>query len=253
MPSKALSKRQVAEITNSEAAELSRQLLKGEEEERRRISRELHDETGQALMVLRFHLEMLAGDAKNPDQEAKVRESLELLDRTIEGLRRIIARLSPRVLEELGLQAAIRRQAQQLTSRTKIRTRLGLPEEISPMNHEIEVAVYRSVQEALHNVAKHSQARNVAVRLQATGEKVSLEIEDDGVGFLPRNPDERGFGLTGMRERAVALGGTMTVHSRRGKGTLIRIVLPREAQGAEKKETLNSPRPVRRVSTARAS
>src|SRR5437764_10810381 len=86
-----------------EATDLSRQLLKAQEEERRRISRELHDETGQALMVLRFHLEMLAGDTKSEEQKAKIQESLDVLDRAIEGLRRTIARLSPRVLEELGL------------------------------------------------------------------------------------------------------------------------------------------------------
>src|SRR5579884_4297956 len=124
-------------VANSGSAELSRHLLKAEEEERRRISRELHDETGQALMVLRFHLEMLAGDASSREQEAKVHESLEVLDRTIEGLRRIIARLSPRVLEELGLLSAIRRTAQQLTSHTKIKARLELSETIAPMDHDI--------------------------------------------------------------------------------------------------------------------
>ena len=252
MPSRAVAKRQVTEITNADKAEVSRQLLKGEEEERRRISRELHDDTGQALMVLRFHLEMLAGDAANEEQQTKVQESLDLLDRTIEGLRRIIARLSPRVLEELGLLTAICRQAELIASQTKMRARLDLPEKLAPMDHDIEVALYRSVQEALHNVAKHSQASNFTVRLQATGEKVTLEIEDDGVGLLTRSPHERGFGLTGMRERAAALGGTMTVHSRRGKGTHIRIVLPC-IPSESKHEAGSTAKQVRRISTARAS
>jgi signal transduction histidine kinase len=249
VPSRAAAKRQVAEIPDSRIAESSRHLLKGEEEERRRISRELHDETGQALMVLRFHLEMLGGDAKDREQKAKVQESLEVLDRTIEGLRRIIARLSPRVLEELGLLAAIRRQAQQLTSQTKIKAHLQLPEKITPMEHEIEAALYRSAQEALHNIAKHSQARNFSVKLEITGSKVSLDIEDDGVGLPGRNPHERGFGLTGMRERAVALGGSMS--ARRAKGTHIRIVLPCLPQ--PKHQARSSARPLRRVTAARAS
>jgi two-component system, NarL family, sensor histidine kinase UhpB len=249
--SKAAARRQVGEITNTEAAELSRLLLKGEEEERRRISRELHDETGQALMVLRFHLEMLAGDAETKEQEAKVRESLDVLDRTIEGLRRIIARLSPRVLEELGLLAAIRRQAQQLASQTKMKAQVELPEKMAPIDHDIEVALYRSVQEALHNISKHSQARNFTVKLQSAGDRVSLEVEDDGVGLLSRSPQDRGFGLTGMRERIVALGGSMTLHSRRRKGTQIRIVLPWIADDSAKRAG-SSARP-RRVSTARAS
>ncbi len=254
MPSKAAAKRHIAEIHSSAGSESSRHLLKGEEEERRRISRELHDETGQALMVLRFHLEMLAGEAKKPEQEAKVQEALDVLDRTIEGLRRIIARLSPRVLEELGLLPAIRRQAEQLASHSKMKGHLELPDELPVMEHDVEVALYRWVQEALHNVAKHSQGRNFTVRLQTNGEKVSLEIEDDGVGLWSRTPSDRGFGLTGMRERAAALGGSMTIHSRRGRGTLVRIVLPCGAeQHSAQAETLNRPRAARRASTARAS
>lgn len=253
MPSKAAPKRHVTEITSSSGTELSRQLLKGEEEERRRISRELHDETGQALMVLRFHLEMLGGDATTKEQQAKVQESLDLLDRTIEGLRRTIGRLSPRVLEELGLLAAIRRQAEQLATQTKTKSRLDLPEEIQHMDHEIEVALYRSVQEGLHNVAKHSQAGSFTVRLQAAEDKVTLDIEDDGVGLLTRSPHARGFGLTGMRERAAALGGSMTIHSRRGKGTQIRIVLPYVWNEPSKQDARNAARQARRISTARAS
>jgi len=252
VPSKARSKRRPRTAAAPESAEISRQLLKGEEEERRRISRELHDETGQALMVLRFHLEMLSGDARTEEQQAKVEESLEVLDRTIEGLRRIIARLSPRVLEELGLLAAIRRQAQQLTHHARIKARLELPEKIAPIDHDIEVALYRSVQEALHNIAKHSEARNFAVRLHASGAKVLLEIEDDGVGLLSTSPHQRGFGLTGMRERTVALGGSMTIHSRRGKGTVVRIALPSTLAGA-KPQAAAGAAPLRRASSARAS
>lgn len=250
MPSKAVAKRHVAEIGTSGSAELSRHLLKREEEERRRISRELHDETGQALMVLRFHLEMLAGDAKNREQKSQVEESLEVLDRTIEGLRRIIARLSPRVLEELGLISAIRRQAEQLASHTNIRAHLDLQENLPQLDHDIEVALYRSVQEALHNIAKHSRARNFTVRLQMAGDKVSLEVEDDGVGLLNQSPHERGFGLTGMRERAAALGGTMTVNSRRPKGTQIHIVLARAGSEFSKSEAATGGRPARRVARA---
>src|SRR5205814_8479117 len=141
-----------------EATELSRQLLKAQEEERRRISRELHDETGQALMVLRFQLELLAGETPSEEIAVKIREALDVLDRTIEGLRRTIARLSPRVLEEFGLLTAIRRQAQLLAKHTGMKPRLELPVNWTPADHDVEVALYRSVQEALHNVAKHSQA-----------------------------------------------------------------------------------------------
>lgn len=224
MPSRTSPKSDVNDVP--EIPELSRQLLQAQEEERGRISRELHDETGQALMVLRFHLEMLASDTGSQEQAARIQESLDLLDRTIEGLRRTIARLSPRVLEELGLDAAIRRQAQLLTKHTRIQAHLELPKNLAPMDHDLEVALYRSVQEALHNIAKHSRARNFTVQLTATHSRVSLQIEDDGIGFSPRSSEQRGFGLTGMRERTAALGGSMKVRSQLDKGTRIQIAFP---------------------------
>jgi two-component system sensor histidine kinase UhpB len=211
----------------AEAGELSRQLLKAQEEERRRISRELHDETGQALMVLRFQLEMLAGEAQSKEITAKIKEALDILDRTIEGLRRTIARLSPRVLEEFGLLTAIRRQAQLLAKHKRMKARLELPENWTALDHDIEVALYRSVQEALHNVAKHSRATTFTVRLEVTSAKVVLQVEDDGVGFSRRGAHGRGFGLNGMRERAAAMGGLMKIRSERGKGTSIQVELPR--------------------------
>jgi len=209
-----------------EATELSRQLLKAQEEERRRISRELHDETGQALMVLRFQLELLLGESGGKETEARIREALDVLDRSIEGLRRTIARLSPRVLEEFGLLTAIRRQAQLLAKHTGMKALLDLSDNWAAADHDIEVALYRSVQEALHNVAKHSRASNFAVRLEVTSGKVTLQVEDNGAGFSRRTAHTRGFGLTGMRERAAALGGSMKIRSERGKGTSIQIQLP---------------------------
>jgi len=207
-------------------SEHSRQLLKAQEEERRRISRELHDETGQALMVLRFHLEMLAADNGSAEHKGKIEESLELLDRTIEGLRRTIARLSPRVLEELGLVSAIRRQVEIVTRHMEIRAALDVPEDLRWLDHDLEVAIYRSIQEALHNIAKHSRAESFSVRLRTTDSRLSLQIADDGVGFSPRAAQLRGFGLTGMRERAAALGGSMKVRSKPDQGTRIQISFP---------------------------
>jgi signal transduction histidine kinase len=227
-------------VTNEVPEDLSRQLLNAQEEERRRISRELHDETGQGLMVLRFQLEMLSGDARTQQDKSKIQESLDLLDRTIEGLRRTIARLSPRVLEEMGLVAGIRREAQLVARRTTITPNLNLPEELPPLSHDLEVAVYRSVQEALHNIAKHSQAGSFTVKLDVSASKVSVQIEDDGIGFSPRAVRERGFGLEGMRERAAALRGSVTVRSGLG-GTRIRLVFPLEHEHNINAAALQSP------------
>ena len=231
MPSKSAAKSRQTEVPA--IPELSRQLLNAQEEERGRISRELHDETGQALMVLRFHLEMLASETRSEEHKARIQESLDLLDRTIEGLRRTIARLSPRVLQELGLITAIRRQAELLKKHTEIQVHLDIPEDLRSLDHDLEVALYRSVQEALHNVAKHSRATNLNVKLTMTSSRISLQLEDDGVGFVPRLSQQKGFGLTGMRERAAALQGSISVRSQPGKGTRIRILFPLE--GGDKK------------------
>jgi signal transduction histidine kinase len=126
------------------------------------------------------------------------------------------------------LSIAIRRQAELLEKHTRIRGHLDVPEDITALDHDLEVALYRSVQEALHNVAKHSRAKNFAVTLTIKHSRISLQIEDDGVGFVPRSSQHRGFGLTGMRERAAALRGSMSIRSQPEKGTRIRITFPVE-------------------------
>ncbi len=136
-----------------EVLELSRHLVQAQEEERKRISRELHDEAGQGLMVLRLYLGTLVSESPNPELRMKIEEAMSMLDLTIGDLRRIIARLSPRMLEELGLMAAIRKEARELSKSTGMRPRLILPMGFGELDHEIEIALYRSVQEALHNVA----------------------------------------------------------------------------------------------------
>src|SRR5690349_11018737 len=127
-------------------------------------------------MVLRFQLEMLGGEASDAASKTKVEESLELLDRTIEGLRRMIARLSPRVIEELGLIPGIRREAELVSRHTGIKAHLEVPKDPGSLNHDLEVAMYRSVQEALHNVIKHSRAKNFTIRVERGTNRVRLEI-----------------------------------------------------------------------------
>ena len=206
---------------------LSRHLLLAQEEERKRISRELHDEAGQGLMALRLYLAMLASESPSPESRPKIEDALGMLDRTIEDLRRIIARLSPRILEELGLLAAIRKEARELSKNTEIKAQLRLPQALDQLDHEMEVAIYRSVQEALHNIAKHSQAKNFSLQVEINNGRVDLLVEDDGIGFSGKD-SARGqtFGLLGMRERIAGLGGTVRIHSRKGQGTRLRVMLP---------------------------
>jgi len=208
-------------------AELSGHLLRAQEEERKRISRELHDETGQALMVIRLYLGMLEGSVTTRSSRAKIRETLDVVDRTIEGIRRIIGRLSPLVLQELGLIAAVRKEAKDLAKSTGVKARVNLASDFGRLPGALETAIYRVVQEALHNVAKHANASNVHIEMSRDGDWVRLTIEDDGVGITPvRKPARQTFGVSGMRERISTLGGKMTIVSSPGHGTRIEVNAP---------------------------
>jgi signal transduction histidine kinase len=209
-------------------AELSAHLLRVQEEERKRISRELHDETGQALMVIRLYLGMMESATKERTARGKIRETVEVVDRTIEGIRRIIGKLSPLVLQELGLAAAIRKEAKHLAKTTGVKTRVVIPQQVGRLAPGTEQAVYRVVQEALHNVAKHAQARNVSVHVSREEQTVHVVVEDDGVGMqpLPKGGSQARFGLAGIKERVAVLGGVARVISAKGKGTRIEIAVP---------------------------
>ncbi|HVJ04816.1 MAG TPA: GAF domain-containing sensor histidine kinase [Candidatus Saccharimonadales bacterium] len=209
--------------------ELSGHLLKAQEEERKRISRELHDETGQALMVIRLYLGMLDGTVKSREGKAKIGELLAVVDRTIEGIRRIIGRLSPLVLQELGLISAIRKEAKDLAKTAGVQSRVAIGDDVGRLDPVIETAIYRVVQESLHNVAKHAQAQNVNIQMERNGETLRLVIEDDGVGIRTvsnANTMRPSFGMAGMHERISTLGGQMRVSSRKGEGTKITVSVP---------------------------
>jgi signal transduction histidine kinase len=207
-------------------AELSAHLLRAQEEERKRISRELHDATGQQLMVIRLYLGMLDGSGDGTELRKKIGETVNVVDQTIEGIRRIIAKLSPLVLEELGLIAAIRKEAKDFTKRTGVRTRVALSESVGRLSNQTETAVYRVIQEALHNVAKHAKAKNVTLQMARENDAISLVIQDDGVGITSSPVAGRNFGLAGMQERVSMLGGTVKVASSKNKGTRIEVKVP---------------------------
>lgn len=210
-------------------AELSGHLLNAQEEERKRISRELHDETGQALMVIRLYLGMLESSVGTRTARSKIRETLEVVDRTIEGIRRIIGRLTPLVLQELGLIAAVRKEAKDLAKSTGVKARVTVSPEFGRLPTALETAIYRVVQEALHNVAKHANATSVNIEMKQgyEGENVRLVIQDDGIGIAPQpNPARQTFGLAGMYERVSTIGGKMKVVSSRGNGTRIEVTAP---------------------------
>jgi signal transduction histidine kinase len=205
---------------------LSRHLIEAQEEERKRISRELHDEAGQGLMALRLCLSRVSAETTDHQSAAEIEQAVAMLDGTISDLRRIIARLSPRTLNELGLLAAIRKEARVLSKGAGLDGTLDLPSHWSGVNHETEIVIYRTVQESLHNIAKHAGATRFSVRLELEDHSFVLKVEDDGVGFISKPNFQGSFGLMGMRERIAALGGTVRIRSRQGRGTRIRVKLP---------------------------
>jgi signal transduction histidine kinase len=197
--------------------------------ERRRWARELHDETLQSLGALRVLLSAaLRGEDLGRAQTA-MRQALEQIEHEIANLRAIIAELRPAALDELGLRAAIETllDSQRERSALRIDAELTLPGPSTGaerLDRDLETTVYRVVQEALTNVAKHAHAGNVRVAITAAAGELLLEIEDDGVGFDHRAGSE-GFGLAGMQERAGLAGGTLSVDSGE-QGTLVRARLP---------------------------
>ncbi len=225
--------------------QLAEHMLHVEEMERRRISRELHDETGQSLLCIRLQLEMLEQSLPegNLEWKSKLAETRDLTERTILEMRRLIAALSPAVLEQLGLGAALRQLVNRFRRLHPCRVRLNLAR-VGTLPQNTEIIIYRLVQECCNNIAKHSGATQVIISVSSADGRVKLNVEDNGVGFWIESAAEQrdSFGLAGMRERVALLGGRFQITSypepgRRGRGTKIRIELPVSTkQGGPAKE-----------------
>lgn len=214
---------------------LAEHMLHVEEMERRRISRELHDEAGQSLLCIRLQIELLEQSMPEQAQEAKLKlgEARDLTERTILEMRRLISALSPAVLEQLGLCAALRQLASRFNRlHPGLKLKLQAPKKLHVPQHT-EIIVYRLVQECFNNIGKHSQASAVNISLSSADGVLKLNVEDNGVGF---NVEEAlakrdSFGLSGMRERVALLGGSFAIRSypdgnKRERGTKIQIELP---------------------------
>ena len=206
---------------------LEAQALAAEEQERRRIGRELHDEAGQSLMLLRLRLEMLERNAPEP-LRAGLAEARGIADSTIAEVRRIVAALGPALLERLGLAPALRQLAARFRKNQHARLRLRIALNGFELPIRQQEVIYRVAQESLNNAAKHSGARNVNLSLHAADKRIRLSVSDDGAGFSAETAFRKpmSFGLSGMRERAALLGGTLTVRSAPAKGAIVILELP---------------------------
>jgi len=198
--------------------------LHAQEEERARVARDLHDEVNQSLTGLLLRLEA-AREAAPPELEDELAETKALANQAMTELLSLARQLRPTALDDLGLAAAIGGQVEQL-SRGEIEARLEADGDFSDLGDDAQLVVYRVAQEALNNAARHSGAGRVEVRLRRGGDGgVELEVADDGRGFA-FDESERGLGIGGMRERALLVGGELTIESRPDAGTTVRLSVP---------------------------
>jgi signal transduction histidine kinase len=219
-------------------SKLAIRMLMVEENERRRISRELHDDAGQSLVVIRLQMELIEQSLpEHTDARERLAEARDLTEKTILDLRRLIADLSPAVLEQLGLGAAVRQMANRFRARYPCQVHVDVGQ-LPQLDPNFQLVIYRLAQECLNNISQHSKATAVNISVSVADNVLRLQIEDNGIGFDVEQALERkeSFGLTGMRERVAVLAGSFSVRStrkqgqgrggRKRTGTVVRIELP---------------------------
>ncbi len=198
--------------------------LQAQEEERARVARDLHDEVNQSLTGLLLRLEA-AREAAPPELEAELAETKALANQAMRELLSLARQLRPTALDDLGLVAATAGQVEQL-ARGEIEAEFAAEGDFSDLGDDAQLVVYRVAQEGLSNAARHSGASRIDVRLRRRQDGgVELEVADDGRGFA-FDESEGGLGLAGMRERALLIGGELTIESRPGRGTTVRLAVP---------------------------
>lgn len=221
--------------SREELRALSARLLSVQEEERSRIAREIHDELGQALTALKIDLTWVA-QRLAPNQEHVKKKTdwmAHLIDTTVQAVRRISTELRPRILDHLGLVAALEWQIREFQDRTGIACMFTKhPEEIT-VHGERATTVFRICQEALTNVGRHTNATRIDLSLTKVGRDLVLEVRDNGTGITKEAvADPKSLGLIGMRERVLPMGGDVTIKGVRGKGTAVTVRIPIREGGA---------------------
>lgn len=228
--------RRAAALRNAlrDLREVSSRAVRMQEAERRGLARDLHDSAGQALTAIRINLQLLGGlvsEAPGGDLSKLVRRTTDMVDDTLEEVRRAVNRLGPAVLDDVGLGPAVERICDDLADAADLEVECqveGLPDRIDPA---VETTCYRIVQESLTNVARHADASRVRVAVRGGGSgpegaEVEVEVRDDGRGFDPHAVGGRSHGLVGMRERVDLLGGVLEIRSEPGDGTRISARVP---------------------------
>jgi signal transduction histidine kinase len=218
------------ESRTAELERLAARMIRQHEDERRRLSRELHDETAQVFTAVKLELGVLRERAA-PEAAPGLDRSLGLIDAGMRSIRNVTDHLRPSLLDELGLIPALRALVRESQTRPDVAVRLETPETLPPLSEAAELALFRALQEALANVARHADARHVDVRVEVTDGTVALEVTDDGRGLpagvaLEALEREGHMGLAGMRERIQGVGGTVRVGEAPHGGVRLRVRVP---------------------------
>ena len=230
-----ITERKQAEAALGESHErlesLSKQLLEAQEAERRRIARELHDEVGQAFTALKLNLQSLERAPAAAGLGPQIQESIGIVEHAIQQVRNLSVELRPSLLDDLGLIPALRWHLDRYAQRTGLDTHFAVDPAMERPPSEIETVCFRVTQEALTNVMRHAQAKQVWVDLRQAGDEWHLTIRDDGTGFDARAARARAarggsFGLLGMEERVLLIGGKIEIDSGPGEGTEIKVSFP---------------------------
>lgn len=239
MQERALLEERVAERTlelnqaNQHLRSLAARLVSAQEDERKRVSMELHDEAGQALTALKLSLALTRNEVPSNlvNISARIQDAIHLVENTIEQIRTLAHNLRPPSLDNLGLEQCLQDLCANLSHRSKIFIQFQANISDHLPGH-IQISIYRVVQEALNNAIKHADPSNIHIRLESDAERISLLVVDDGKGFSldePQNPSHAsGIGLLGMRERIEALGGFFEIYSSPGQGTRLIATVPAE-------------------------
>jgi two-component system sensor histidine kinase UhpB len=199
-------------------------VLKAQEEERKRVARDLHDEVNQALTALLLRLEAAAQHAP-PELQGELDETKQLANQAMAELLDLARQLRPTALDDHGLAAALAGHVREHDRRGQAKAKLDLDPSVQDLPQEVETVIYRVAQEAMTNAARHSGAKRIDVSLGRVDSRVVLEVSDDGKGFAFAE-EGKGLGLSGMRERALLVDGTLEIDSRPGKGTTVRLEVP---------------------------
>jgi signal transduction histidine kinase len=225
----------VSEVAEERLRHLSQQLVSSQEQERKALSRELHDEIGQLLTALRMELGNLERGRATPGGETDphLDQAKKLAESTLRTTRDIAMGLRPAMLDILGLGPALEWQAREYSRRYNTPIRLEVDGDLRDVPDPHRTYLYRIVQEGLTNCARHAQAKNIHVKLEDSSGKLAVLVEDDGVGFDQHAGVAYGLGLLGITERVRELCGQLSIQSEPGKGTRISVVLPLKREGAE--------------------